>query len=295
MESNEPPLTDHPATRIPARSRSEAMEWSLVLVSQGIEPTIDCAIEGGGWGLLVMPEEYEKAAAALHQYRLENHGWPWQQRVLTRGYLFDWGSLAWVLLISLFFWVDSRMDLRPAGVMDCALLAKGQWWRLFTAIWLHSDISHLASNATFGFVVLGLAMGRFGTGVGALAAYLAGALGNLLPGLIGLATHRSLGASGMIMGALGLLAAQSLELGRNAPRSFRAASVVAGVMIFVLFGLNPGSDVLAHLGGFAGGLLFGAVLVRFPASAEANKTNLLCGLGFTILVLLPWWLAFRKG
>jgi membrane associated rhomboid family serine protease len=199
------------------------------------------------------------------------------------------------MLISLFFWLDSRMDLRAGGILDSALMAKGQWWRLFTAVWLHADISHLATNATFGFILLGLALGRFGTGTGLLAAYLAGAVGNLCPWLIGLGAHRSLGASGMVMGALGLLAAQSLALGRNAPPAFRVASVLAGTMLFALLGLSPGTDVLAHLGGFAGGLVLGAVLVRFPASAGGTKVNLLCGLAFTCLVLLPWWLAFRRG
>jgi membrane associated rhomboid family serine protease len=271
------------------------MEWSLVLVSQGIETGIDCSLEDGAWGLLVAPGDYERAMSALFQYRVENRGWPWQQRVSTRAYLFDWGSLAWVLLIGLFFWLDSRIGFRSSGVMDSALVAKGQWWRLFTAVWLHADISHLATNATFGFILLGLAMGRFGTGVGLLAAYLAGVVGNVCPLLMGLGVHRSLGASGMVMGALGLLASQSLELGRSAPRSFRAASVVAGVMLFVLFGLSPDSDVLAHLGGFGGGLVFGATLVRFPSTAGGTKTNLACGLAFTVLVLLPWWLAFRNG
>ena len=288
-------MTDQPAAAsISAPSHGEAMDWSLVLVSQGIEPILEHLEDSGGWQLLVPPEDLARALAAIQQYRLENRNWPWQQRVSTHGYLFDWGSLAWVLLISFFFCLDARMDLRPAGLMDATLAAKGQWWRLFTAIWLHADISHLATNATIGFLLLGLALGRFGTGVGLLAAYLAGAVGNLCPWVIGLGAHRSLGASGMVMGALGLLAAQSLALGRHAPTAFRVASVLAGGMLFVLLGLSPGSDVLAHLGGFVGGLGFGVLLVRVPRSAGRTGANLVCGLVFALLVLLPWWLAFAK-
>ena len=55
------------------------MDWSLVLVSQGIETTIDQAEDGTGWGLLVAGQDYGNALRTLRQYRLENRGWPWQQ------------------------------------------------------------------------------------------------------------------------------------------------------------------------------------------------------------------------
>ena len=38
-------------------------------------------------------------------------------------------------------------------------------------MWLHADVGHFATNATFGLVLLGLVMGRYGTGVGLLAAH----------------------------------------------------------------------------------------------------------------------------
>ena len=204
-----------PATaRITVRSQRQAMDWSLVLVSQGIETTIDQAEDGTGWGLLVAGQDYGNALRVIRQYHLENRGWPWQQAVFRPGFLFDWGSVAWALLAGLFFWLSTHTDLQSGGVMDGTAVAHGQWWRLFTAVWLHADLAHLATNATLGLVLLGLAMGRYGTGAGLLAAYLAGAGGNLVAGLISLQTHRSLGASGMVTGALGLLAAQSFSLWR---------------------------------------------------------------------------------
>jgi membrane associated rhomboid family serine protease len=149
------------------------MDWSLVLVSQGIETTIEQAEEGTGWGLLVARQDFERAVKTLRLYHLENRGWPWQQPVFRQSLLFDWGSLAWILLAGLFFWLNAHGDLQSAGVMDGAGVARGQWWRLFTAIWLHGDLAHLATNAAIGLVLLGLAMGRYGTGAGLLAAYLA--------------------------------------------------------------------------------------------------------------------------
>ena len=94
------------------------MDWSLVLVSQGIETTIDHAEDGAGWGLLVARQDYTHALRTLRQYRIENRGWPWQQPVFRPGLLFDWGSLAWALLAGLFYWLNARTDLpsrRPHG------------------------------------------------------------------------------------------------------------------------------------------------------------------------------------
>ena len=285
-----------PATlRIAARSRREAMDWSLVLISQGIETTIESPSEGVGWGLSVASPDYRKALEALRQYQIENRRWQWRHDVLMPGVAFDWGCLAWVMLTAAFYWLDVWMRLSSAGLMSSTAVRHGQWWRLFTAIWLHADLAHLAGNATMGFVLLGLAMGRFGTGVGLLAAYLAGAGGNIVTLAVATGTRLSLGASGMVMGALGLLAVQSVSLWRQSPhaRKYIVSGICGGVLLFVLLGLAPQADVAAHCGGFAGGLLLGFFLARIPALEQKPKTNLVCGLIFVLLTVLPWWLALR--
>src|ERR1035441_7754541 len=283
--------------RIPVRSHRQAMDWSLVLVSQGIETTIDQAEDGSGWGLLMPGQDYGNAIKTIRQYHLENRGWPWQQAVFKPGILFDWGVLAWALLACLFFWLSTRANLQTAGVMDGTAVSHGQWWRLFTAIWLHADLAHLAANATIGLVLLGLAMGRYGTGAEIGRAHLAGAGGNLVAGLISLQTHRSLGASGMVMGCLGLLAVQSFSLWRQTPHApkFILSGICGGLMLFVLLALTPGTDVMAHLGGFVSGLILGALMNLVPAIAQKPKTNVLTGLLLAILAPGPWWLALRGG
>ena len=272
------------------------MDWSLVLVSQGIESTIEYSEDGGGWGLLVAGKDHQNALNAIHQYRLENRRWPWRQQVLRPGILFDWGSLAWVLLLVLFFWLNARADLRSAGMMDSPAVAQGQWWRVFTAIWLHADLGHLATNASIGLVLLGLAMGRYGTGAGLLAVYLTGAGGNLIAWLLSSEPHRSLGASGMVLGSLGLLAVQSFSLWRQTPQAAKyiLSGIVGGVMLFVLLGLTPGTDVLAHFGGFATGLLLGGLMALVNGVAQKVRTNLVCGFLFALLVIVPWWLALSR-
>src|SRR5579883_1758017 len=160
---------------ISARSRLEAMDWSLVLISQGIESSVHQSDEGLGWNVCVSPGDYLAATEAIRIYRVENRNWGLRREVFQAGMMFDWVSIVWVALVCLLYWLnDWRVDLKTPGILDTAAVSQGQWWRLFTAIWLHADLAHLASNCTFGLLLLGLAMGRYGTGVGLLAAYLSG-------------------------------------------------------------------------------------------------------------------------
>ena len=287
---------DSALARIPARSRGQAMDWSLVLISQEIESTIEYGVEDGGWALLLDPQQEGRALEAIQLYEFENRRWPWRQEVFQTGVLFDWASLAWVLLLCVFWLADGPANLRDAGLMDSAAVSRGQWWRLFTAIWLHGDVAHLAANATIGVVLLGMAMGRYGTGAGLLLAYLAGFGGNVLDWLLGFGVRLSLGASGMVIGCLGLLAIHSFALWRQTPHSTRyvVSSLLAGGMLFVLFGLSPGSDVVAHAGGFLTGLLLGTAASAIPNLAHRGKANLLSGFAFAALVIVPWWLALRR-
>ena len=283
------------ASRISTRSLAQAMDWSLVLISQGIGSEIQEDQVTSTWGLLVLPEDYPKAISAIRQYRIENRRW-WRQEVFHPGLLFDWGSLAWVALLILFYWMDAQAGLRSAGMMDNTAVFSGQWWRLFTAIWLHGDLGHLAANASVGLLLLGLTMGRIGTGPGLLMAYLAGAGGNAIAMMFSPRAAVSLGASGMVMGCLGILTAQSLLQLRTS--GFRVKTMIsgiaAGLMLFVLLGLSPDSYVQAHLGGFVSGLILGIFSLFSAKLSRKTVVNVACGFVFTLLVLLPWWFGLSK-
>ena len=267
------------------------MDWSLVLASQGIEHLID-RDEATGWMLSVTEMDYENALAQIRQYRLENRHWRWRQPVFQPGLFFDWSCLTWVLLNLFFFWWnETRADLRSIGMMNGPALADGEWWRLFTATWLHADVAHLATNLVFGFLFVGLVLGRYGPGVGLLAAYLAGVGGNLAAWFVYGQNHHGLGASGVVMGALGLLAIQSVALlKQRGPNTFRlfASGLFAGVLLFVLLGLNPEADTVAHLGGFITGLIMGSLLALAPRLTQLSRVNLVTGILFAALVIMPW-------
>jgi len=193
-----------------------------------------------------------------------------------------------------------RGDVNGAGLMDSRAVHAGQWWRPVTAVMLHADLPHLAANVTTGLLFLGLAMGTFGPGMGLLTSFLAGVAGNVIGLWIYPDTHRGLGASGMIMGALGLLASQWLTLLRHGltARELAVRGVLSGGLLLVLLGFSPAArvDVLAHVAGFGTGLALGAVLAFCPSRLlhhpGLDRSALLVGAGLTATC---WFFALRAG
>ena len=291
------PLTDTPPIRIPARTRRKAMDWSLVLMSQNIPSTVLRQPEGNGWEILVESPHQAAALAALRQYQVENRGWAWPPAHNWPTVRLDWRSLFWVVLLVLTHGLAAAHPAwEAAGVMDTKAVLAGEWWRIFTATQLHADLGHLTANLSIGCVLLALVMGRFGPGVGVLAAYLAGVGGNLFSLALNAKPFHGLGASGVVMGALGLLAAQSIPWrgGAGLPRRYLYGGLMAGVMLFVLYGLSPGSDLAAHFGGFVTGLLFGLPLgVARPDAVRHRAWQWSAGLATVAIFVATWWLALR--
>lgn len=281
---------------IPAFSKRQAMDWSLVLASQGIEATIQRTEDR--WLLLVPPDQLTKARESIQLYRAENRRWSWRQELPGVDLELHWGAIVYCVFLVTFHSLSTMQApaLRTLGTMDTALVKAGQWWRLFTPVFLHGDLAHLMANVTFGMVVLGLSMARFGAGFTLLATYFAGAAGNLLGLVLADRPYTGLGASGMMMGALGVLAVHSIHLWRTSRRAARYvfSGVAAGFLLFVLFGFNPNSDVIAHLGGFLAGLLFGAILSFTPPRIIQNRALDTSALIFFVTIsVFVWILAMR--
>jgi membrane associated rhomboid family serine protease len=132
-------------------------------------------------------------------------------------------------------------------------------------------------------------MGRFGAGVGLLASYLAGAAGNLVSLWFNAKPFVGLGASGMVMGALGLLAAQTFTYWQFEHKRLQnlIGGLAAGIMLFLWFSLSPASDFAAHLGGFTAGLAMGSALSFVPIR-HLRGAKVSASASFLLLA----WLAF---
>jgi len=270
------------------------MDWSLVLVSQSIDVAVHSA--GRNWWLELAPEDFSRALGVLEQFQRENR---WRRAQAPAQGVGGWLHPAvtiWAALVVAVFLVQPAPFKDPAspGVFTVHAFRAGAWWLTLTATLLHADLTHLASNLTFGVLLLGSCMARFGPGTSLSLSTLAGAAGFALVGLVREPASASVGASGVIMGALGLLSAGTVHDWNHLPPRLRrrrlAIDWMRGMMLFTLLGLDPSSDVVAHAGGFLAGTALGlAATPRTPPQATPLREGSL--MAAWALALAAAWLA----
>jgi len=194
-----------PTVLIPAGTERRAMDWSLTLTSQEIEVGIEKESSSGRWMLRVRAEDEGRARDTLRKFFQENRGWSLRFNSLGEEWplQLDWAALVWVSFMALLHGLGAA----PAHntLFQPRAFESGEWWRAFTATWLHADLGHLAMNAIFGGLLMGLAMGRYGAGLAAASTLAAGALANAIAPVFRPGDYIGLGASGVVMAALGML------------------------------------------------------------------------------------------
>ena len=144
------------------------------------------------------------------------------------------------------------------GVLYGPLVADGEWWRLFTPMFLHYGPLHLGLNMLalwwFGSAVEQvLGRGRY------LLLYLVSGVAGSAGALIASPNSLTVGASGAIFGILG--AAFVLERQRTYVLGGGAGMLIVLNLVFSL--AVPGISIGGHLGGLAGGALGTLALSRF--------------------------------
>ena len=143
------------------------------------------------------------------------------------------------------------------------ITVQGQWWRLFTACFLHFGIIHIGFNMWVLYQV-GYFTERLYGGARYLAVYLLAGIGGNLVGLVLHPNVVAAGASGAIFGVYGgLLAFLLRRRGIVNPQAAKAVS--RSVFIFLAYNLFYGladrhTDLTAHIGGLATGFLAGLLL-----------------------------------
>ncbi|MGH9773965.1 MAG: rhomboid family intramembrane serine protease [Candidatus Acidiferrales bacterium] len=142
---------------------------------------------------------------------------------------------------------------------------QGQWWRLFTCMFVHFGIIHIALNMWCLWDLGRMAERTMGR-AGFLIAYFASGLFASIASLLWDPMRVSAGASGAIFGVAGALV--SFLYFKKAPVDFFAVKKKMGSLgAFIFYNLvhratHRGIDNSAHLGGLAMGLAVGAILPR---------------------------------
>ena len=136
------------------RTRREAEEQALVLLAVGI----GCRLlsDAGRVRLLVAAGEGERAAWELATYERENRATARTPPVARPAAQGVDAALAYCAVLLFFFVANSTrafsVDWSAAGDAQADLIRHGAWWRTLTALSLHGDLGHLASNLAAGLV-----------------------------------------------------------------------------------------------------------------------------------------------
>lgn len=274
-----------------------AEEWELVLLSQGLSPSVRRS--RAGFVLSVPEEEVEKAVAGLSAYETENPpnlkeedepvsspNWPAGIAVAGALLVFFSTTVTWNPTVPWF----------ERGAADANRILLGELWRAVTALTLHADVVHAATNAAGAALFFGALYGVLGLGLGSALVLLAGAGGNLANALLHGSAHVSVGASTSIFGVIGMLGGLAMARRRRKAAQRRRAWLPIAAVFALLAMLGTGGqrvDIWAHLSGLLIGGLLG-ILVGFVAPRPPGlPVQWACGCAALALLIYCWSLALR--
>ncbi len=264
----------------------EAQERALVALSMGESIRVEHGDQPGEFDLQVEPDAVEKISEEIRQYEAESDVVKhpaivpsnWAKHPAGWGYY-----LIWALgLMLVYYFQQTDLSLAERGASSSiGFMKHGEWWRPFTALFLHANVGHLlgnlASGALFGMLV--------SKSIGPLKAWpmilLSGAVGNTITSLITYPeSFISIGASTAVFGALGILSGigfvENFREKVSMPWVRVLAPPIAGLaMLGMLGGAEPGSntDVLGHVFGFCAGIVAGMICRYFVASEALQETE----------------------
>ena len=161
-------------------------------------------------------------------------------------------------------WVPARFG----AIVPTRIFEYGEWYRLFTAMFVHFGAAHFFANV-MGLVVFGTRVERYFGRVALCVSYVfAGLLGSLFS--LYFTRGYAAGASGAIYGLIGVIFVYTRMMKRSIEHMnwytlflFIGVGIAMGLM-------TPGVDNFGHLGGLVGGLIVGAVMVGFARLKDSR-------------------------
>jgi rhomboid protease GluP len=140
----------------------------------------------------------------------------------------------------------------------------GQWWRLFTAMFVHIGLMHLVFNM-IAFAYAGRTVERMYGNVGFLVLYIVSGLGGGILAMYLDPMQIHAGASGAIFGVYGALLAMLLRERDTIPPQI-LAKLKRFVLVFISYNLiysfNPRISMAAHIGGLITGFVCGLIAAQ---------------------------------
>lgn len=166
----------------------------------------------------------------------------------------------------------------------------GEWWRLFTSMFVHIGFMHLAFNM-LAFAYVGPKVERMLGNAGFLLVYVVAGLGGSVLAIEQNPLQVQAGASGAIFGIYGALFAMLLRRRGSIPEHLAAhmrKSVATFIGYNLIYSLSPGISMAAHLGGLVTGFVCGFAIVQPPGGEDAIagrplRNAMVVGLGVVVI------------
>lgn len=274
---------------------NEAEQHALVLIAM----SINCLLIRQPWGigLLVAKPDAERAEYQLQAYRNENQPRPVQPPKFAIQQVLDGALIYAALLVLVQAAAEGNwfgVNWFSAGAANAGAITGGEWWRAITALFLHADLGHLASNVLFGAFFAIFVSQFLGAGLAWLSILAAGGVGNVVSAIFQSDAHTAIGASTAVFAALGILAAITWQRQRFSRFGLRRyAPLAAGLMLLSFLGIGgERTDIGAHFTGFGSGIAIG-LGVGFLGGAlpDHRRAQIRYALAAVSVVALAWILA----
>jgi rhomboid protease GluP len=186
----------------------------------------------------------------------------------------------------------SSRALDALGMTGAFAWARGRWWTLLTAIYLHGSVLHIAFNVLWIRQLGPVVEEAYGPARLFIIFTVAGVAGFVLSNLLGIPF--TIGASGSIFGLLGAMVAFGRRrggmFGTLVLRQYGQWALVMFIFGFFMSGVNN----LAHAGGFLGGLGTGLVLSLAERQSERSLDHLVAA-ALGLLTVIAFGLAVYTG
>jgi rhomboid protease GluP len=264
----------------------QAYEHGLVILAMR-EPCLIAETETPGqYSLQAEPAAAPQIASELHAYESEKTIFrpaPPEKELFRFSAGWDVYGIWMLALIGCFLWQQGHPSfVERAASSSVGLIGHGEWWRPFTALFLHADVPHLIGNLLSGLFFGALVARSIGPWRGWTLILACGTLGNVITSALTWPENfTSIGASTAVFGALGVLSglgfAAMLRARLHLPWARIAAPVLAGIILLGWLGGGSESgntDVLGHVFGFGSGLTAGILIGTLdPATAGASTAG----------------------
>ncbi len=158
--------------------------------------------------------------------------------------------------------MDAEALVNMGALYAPYIIIHDEWWRLFTAMFLHGGMMHIVMNM-FSLYLIGRGAEMYFDKKSYISIYL---FSGLIGGLISIYMHSNsvgVGASGAIFGLFGALAgfflAHKEQLGSHTIKFMKSFGMIIGINLIIGL-VIPSVDVTAHIAGLVVGFIGGYII-----------------------------------